>query len=355
MTTLLGLIGALQGLILALAVASIRGPASRPNRALAMVVLALSVAVAAITAEHAGLIAPSVYAILVEYSATFLFAPAAWHYSNLVLGKRPGVPIWVHLLPAGAWLGYIAAYRVGWTTWRWLPPIALVVGYLALYTLAIGVRVVRHGSRPGTLLYHLRVLRLLVVALVAIHAAQVVRFLFRDVGALEDVVPITATLAIYVLAGVAFRQSRLFAGLEPLPLRRKYESSLATEQATETERRLLEVLEVDKPFLNENLTVADLAHRLKVPRAHLSQVINSSLRTNFSELVRRYRVAEAERMLADSSLEHLTVEAIGYEVGFRSRSAFHVAYKDLKGDTPAQARARMSSNRFEDTPPSQAR
>jgi AraC-like DNA-binding protein len=101
-------------------------------------------------------------------------------------------------------------------------------------------------------------------------------------------------------------------------------------------------MERDRPYLNENLNLADLATRLKVSRAHLSQVVNAGLGSNFSDFLSRYRVEEAERLFADPDLQHLTIEAIGYEVGFRSRSAFHSAFKRARGETPARARQRLS-------------
>ena len=348
-TALIGFLGAFQGLVLAGAIALFEGGAARePNRALALLLFVFSVSVAAIVAEHAGLFGGSIWLVLVEYTFSLLFAPALWYYANTVLGTRPRLPLWVHLIPAGVWFGYLLAIGLGWlgtgpTAWRWIPPILSLILYLAAYTIAVAVQAWRRALRQQMLVSHGVVLRVLIVSLFVLHGAQVVRYVFRSTPALTDIVPITGTIMVYVLAVLAFRQSRLFAGHEPAALQRKYgASTLTPERAEEIRRSLLLVMERDKPFLNENLNLAELASRLAIPRVHLSQVVNANLGTSFPQLLNEYRVREAMRLFKDPELAHLTIEAIGYEAGFRSRSGFYSAFKHIMGETPAQARARLS-------------
>jgi AraC-like DNA-binding protein len=354
-TTLLGLLGAAQGLLLAGAAASLGGRANRPNIALATMLAVFSFAVGVITAEHAGLFGPSIFLVLAEITASLAFPPALWHYADTVLGDRGRVPAWVHALPAGVWLAYLVVMTLKWSIGGppygvWLPPVAVIVVYLTTYTILVGIRTWRGSSRSRALVAHRGVLRLTIVLLVLLHVAQVVRYVFREVEALSDIVPLTGTFIVYVLSIVALRQSRLFAGHETAALRQKYESStLDDARIEEIRQRLLEIMERERPYRNENLNLAELAARIKLPRTHLSQVINQHLGTNFPEFLNGYRVKEAARLLGDPEWARLTVEAIGYEVGFRSRSGFHGTFKRLTGETPAQARARMSQKTIRDT------
>ena len=354
-TTLLGLLGAAQGLLLAGTAASLGGRTNRPNVALATVLVILSVAVGVITAEHAGLFGPSIYLVLAEVTVSLALPPVLWHYADTVLGDRGRVPLWMHALPAGAWLAYLVGMILKWSIggppYRvWLPPIAFLVAYLTTYTILVGIRTWRGSSRSRTLVAHRGVLRLTVVLLVLMHLSQLIRYVFREVAALSDIVPLTGTFVVCFLSVVAFRQSRLFAGHEPAALRRKYKSSTLDRAEVEgIRRRLLEIMESERPYRNENLNLAELAGRVKLPRTHLSQVINQDLGTNFPEFLNGYRVKEAARLLGDPDWAHVTVEAIGYEVGFRSRSGFHGTFKRLTGETPAQARARMSQKTIQDT------
>jgi AraC-like DNA-binding protein len=211
------------------------------------------------------------------------------------------------------------------------------------YTVAVAVRLARAATQRRSLVLHGVVLRVLVVMLFVLHVAQLVRFFFQDVDALSNIVPLAGTVAVYALSVLAFRQSRLFAAREPTVVQGKYEgSTLTPERADEIQEQLLLVLARDKPFMNENMNFAELASRLGIPRAHLSQVINTNLKTNFPSLVNEYRVREAEKLLGDPAWAHLSVEGVGYEVGFGSRSGFHGAFKKITGETPAQTRARLS-------------
>ena len=349
LTTLIGFFGALQGVVLAGAVASLGGPTQQPNRALSLMLLVLSVSIATIVADHAG---PggetSVVLTLIEYTFALLFPPMLWYYTNLVLGVRSRIPLVVHFLPAAVWLGYLILFGLDWagigpTTWRALPPILSIVIYQTLYTIAVAVRTRRRAFGGQALVSHRVVLIVIINMMIVLHISQFIRYYFNHVSYLSNIVPITATFIIYILSILAVRQSRLFAGYESPALRRKYEaSSLTSQQAESIGRRLLLLMDREKPFMNENLNLAELASRLAVPRAHVSQVINANLESNFPEFLNEYRVREAIRLLKDPASSHLTIEAIGYEVGFRSRSGFYSAFKRITGETPTQTRTYMS-------------
>ena len=342
-TTAIGFLGALQGLVLAGAIASLGGTARQPNQALALILVVFSVSVAAIVAEHAGFLKPSIWLILLEYTLLFFFPPAFWYYADTVLTVKSRFSVGVHLIPAGLWLGYLVAIGFGWITWRWLPPILGLIVYLTTYTIAIAIRAWRGTYKPKTLISHGFVLRVIIALLFVLHGAQFIRYFFRDVYVLTDIVPVTATIIIYLLSILAFRQSKLFAGHAPPSLRQKYDASTLTpERAEEIQQRLMLVMDREKPFLNENLNLSQLASKLAIPRAHLSQVVNTNLECSFPEFLNEYRVREATQLLNDPTKTHLTIEAIGYEAGFRSRSGFHSAFKRITGETPAQARARLS-------------
>jgi AraC-like DNA-binding protein len=61
--------------------------------------------------------------------------------------------------------------------------------------------------------------------------------------------------------------------------------------------------------------------------------LNDKLGKGFTLYVNEHRIQEACRIL--STDENLTIEAIGEEVGFNSKSTFFSAFKKLKGMTPA--------------------
>jgi len=118
---------------------------------------------------------------------------------------------------------------------------------------------------------------------------------------------------------------------------KKYEkSSLTSENSEKYLNKLLNIMETEKPFLNNDLTLQKLSEMLSVSQHHLSQIINEKLNQNFFDFINSYRIEEAKILLLDKRGELLTILAIAEEVGFNSKSAFNVAFKKYTSMTPTQ-------------------
>ncbi len=112
-------------------------------------------------------------------------------------------------------------------------------------------------------------------------------------------------------------------------------SGLHDEQITTLSKKLKNLMEADKPFLNPELTLPDLAKLINIPTYQLSQIINDSLSMNFFDFVNQYRVEEVKKLLKDASKNNLTILAVAFESGFSSKSAFNKAFKKFTGTTPS--------------------
>jgi len=86
-------------------------------------------------------------------------------------------------------------------------------------------------------------------------------------------------------------------------------------------------------FRNASLKVGDLAREINVPSHQLSRILNDTLQKNFTLFVNEYRIDAACKML--SYRTDITIEGIGDEVGFNSKSTFFAAFKKIKGLTPS--------------------
>ena len=100
--------------------------------------------------------------------------------------------------------------------------------------------------------------------------------------------------------------------------------------------RLLVLMAEEQPWLEPELTLAELAHRLRTNTSLLSHVINTGCGQNFNDFVNTYRVAEAERKLQDPRLAHYSLVGIALESGFNSKSTFNRVFKKLAGRTPGE-------------------
>ncbi|WP_316820395.1 helix-turn-helix domain-containing protein [Pedobacter gandavensis] len=85
-------------------------------------------------------------------------------------------------------------------------------------------------------------------------------------------------------------------------------------------------------YRNPDLKLGDLSKSVHVSSHQLSQFLNEHLGKNFTTFVNEFRIDEACRII--STDQRLTLESIGYEVGFNSKSTFFAAFKKLKGTTP---------------------
>ncbi len=111
--------------------------------------------------------------------------------------------------------------------------------------------------------------------------------------------------------------------------------------------RLRELIEGERVYRQEGLTVAGLAQRLGIQEARLRQIINAQLGfKNFNAFLHQYRIGDARRALADPAQRHRSVAEIAYDVGYASLGPFNRAFKELTGSTPTEFRASPESKRL---------
>ena len=84
-----------------------------------------------------------------------------------------------------------------------------------------------------------------------------------------------------------------------------------------------------KPYLNPSFKLMDVSDILPLNRTYLSRVFNDGFGDSFSNVVRDYRMREAERMLANR--KDIPVGQIGELCGFSSPSVFHRAFVQSHG------------------------
>src|SRR5690606_29846193 len=103
-------------------------------------------------------------------------------------------------------------------------------------------------------------------------------------------------------------------------------SGLAENEAKEYLDKLLSIMEKEKPYLNSELTLRDLAEKHSISTHNLSEILNTRLNQNFYDFVIRYRVEEVKRQLAESASEKFNLIAIPFDSGFNSKSAFNTIF-----------------------------
>ena len=119
----------------------------------------------------------------------------------------------------------------------------------------------------------------------------------------------------------------------------KYESSnLQDAQKEKYLNILLDHIDKEKPYLEPELTLAQLSEQINIPSHYLSQVINEKMECNFLDFINKYRIQEAKDKLANNKFDHYTIIAIAFEAGFNSKTTFYSAFKKFTETTPSRYR-----------------
>ena len=103
-------------------------------------------------------------------------------------------------------------------------------------------------------------------------------------------------------------------------------------------------METQRPWLDPDLTLEQLAGQLKIRPKQLSQAINDGQNQNFFEFVNTYRIGEAKRLLTNPVDKKITVLEVLYEVGFNSKSSFNTVFKKQTGLTPSEFKKKMAGS-----------
>lgn len=115
-------------------------------------------------------------------------------------------------------------------------------------------------------------------------------------------------------------------------LSRYLNKKIPDNQASVLTEKLHNVILEKELYKNPDLKLNDLAKTINTSSHQLSQLLNDNLGKSFATYINEYRINQACLLI---SKEHgIKLEAIGYEVGFNSKSTFYAAFKKHKQMTP---------------------
>lgn len=300
------------------------------NRVLAsvlLVVLVRRVATVTVGASPAVLLAP-----LVSF-------PLLGVYFETLIGQREG-RLWPHGLPflAGlAWLCFAPAREAELAALDVLVGggyLVAIIRCLKLYEQEVGSVVASKGELG------LGWLRLLVALVCGLWLVGLAELFFDPVRLRGDFSVLALTVSLGILVNYSLRHSRVFSevGRELTEVRKP--AKLSPEELTAYVSRLAKLFESERPYLNPDLRLMDLAKRLGIRPDQLSTTFTTGLNTTFFHYVNSYRIEEAKRRLVDKKYGHLNILGIALDSGFNSKSSFAAAFKKWTGETPSSYRAR---------------
>ena len=118
---------------------------------------------------------------------------------------------------------------------------------------------------------------------------------------------------------------------------------ITTDKLSELMRRVTIYMKTTEAYISPELTIVDLAEGLQVHPKLVSTSINSIAKENFNTYVNRLRIERALDLIKTGNLEAFSMEGIGNEVGFKSKSSFYAAFKKVTGTTPIKYKERFAA------------
>ena len=110
----------------------------------------------------------------------------------------------------------------------------------------------------------------------------------------------------------------------------------STNDYSECKPKMEPLFKEQKLYLEPELSLSDLATKLKTNTSMLSAAINQNFGKNFNDFVNEYRVEEVKRQLKNPANAHLSLLGVAMECGFNSKSTFNRAFKKFTGQSPKE-------------------
>jgi len=122
----------------------------------------------------------------------------------------------------------------------------------------------------------------------------------------------------------------------------RYENSILNSIDSDVVlERLDELMEEEKIYIDEELTMQKLSELLMITPHQFSKMLNSTRKMNFRTLVNSYRIKEAMNQMAE--WPDKTILEIALASGFNSKSSFNSVFMKSAGVTPSDFRKSLNN------------
>ncbi len=152
----------------------------------------------------------------------------------------------------------------------------------------------------------------------------------------------------FVLGLIAFKNSNVFTSVFEIKNQIIDNIKLSKPKARIEKsdfEMLQDIMKMQKPFLNSQLSINDLSKHSNITVAKLSRLINHFGKQNFHDFVNWYRVEEVKTKIASGKHDHLSILGIALESGFNSKASFHRIFKKMTGITPSSYKESISKSK----------
>lgn len=115
-------------------------------------------------------------------------------------------------------------------------------------------------------------------------------------------------------------------------------STVMPKRGEEKMTKLHSLMTEQQLFLNPALSRTIVAQELGISDGYLSEILKNTQQTNFNDYINAFRVKRVISYFQEEKFVPYSIEAIGLEAGFKSKSVFYTAFKKVTGKTPGAYR-----------------
>ncbi len=234
--------------------------------------------------------------------------------------------------------------------WRWFSGNPwLIAIHMSIYTF-LALRITQKSSKENN---YLKLRNRWSNILISLYFAFVIAYLSYYILVNFDffneqwdyMISITMSVSIYTIGFFIIKEPEVFDGAFFselfLPDENK-DNSFEESLLNELYRKLTLHMELEKPYIDNELRLVNLADQLGFSTHLLSKVINKKSGKNFNQFVNDYRLQEAKRLLLENP--EYSVKTIYFDVGFNNKATFYNAFKKEFHCTPVQFRESLISH-----------
>lgn len=109
-----------------------------------------------------------------------------------------------------------------------------------------------------------------------------------------------------------------------------------TLHQSEDLNRIIAFIQDNKPYLKENFSLHDISRSLNIPHVRVTNCFNKQLMISFPVYRNKLRIDYATSLLFHGEHLSTSIEGIAAKAGFKSKSAFYIAFKAEHGTTPIE-------------------
>lgn len=161
-------------------------------------------------------------------------------------------------------------------------------------------------------------------------SAEIINYTFPHSQYLEAFTTFLCIVLIYRLSEEALRSKPFWTCLS---------RPSQVHHLQEIELQLIEMIKEKKLYMQQGITLRQLAKELKVPEYKLRKVINQNLgHHHFKSFLNYYRVKAAQEMLTQPENADIPIYNLAFDMGFSSLASFNRAFKNQVGMAPSSFR-----------------